>query len=279
MFLENKRNLKEKLKHWPKTLGVFVSLNKNLIRFWNGVWYWPGQLLVPYRWRTYRDVAFHSDQILRRLIIELINEFKPTTLVETGTFKANTTLFLSRLTGGKIPIYTCEISRIYFWESRWRLRGQSSVTLKRSSSPIFIKKLARDKVLDGLPLFFLDAHGGSDYLPLLDELRELSLLGKAIIIIDDFLVPGRSEFAFDFCSYDTGKIRPLDFSLIKPVLNPGHQYNFLYPNYTVEESLVPIKQERLTGYIVIFVGLKDGFEIWRQKSALPKLYQEAGFPK
>ena len=184
-----KQLLKQYLKKWPRLFTLLAKLAHTPYQ----IWYWSWEWLMPFRWRQYPQKALHGDQVLSSLVKELIEEFQPTAIVETGTFKATTTIFLAGLSNNRIPIYTCEISRAYFRESRWRLKNMPGIYLSKATSPVFIKRLMREGGLGDLPLFYLDAHSGNTVFPLLDELHSLASLKKAIIIIDDFLIPGRKD--------------------------------------------------------------------------------------
>lgn len=269
-----KQLLKQNLKKWPKLFSLLAKLAHAPYQ----IWYWSCQWLIPFRWRQYPQKALHGDRILTSLARELIKGFRPTAIIETGTFKAITTIFLVKLADNCLPVYTCEISRAYFRESRWRLKNMSNVNLSRTPSPAFIKRLIKEEVLGDLPLFYLDAHSGHN-LPLLNELKNLATLKKAIIIIDDFFVPGRSDFAFDFCDYGLNKKQPIDLELIKPVLNPNYQYRLFYPCYTEKEAYAAkLIHEHLTGYLLMLVNLESQYLHWKQSSKLIPFYEEFQYP-
>jgi hypothetical protein len=142
-------------------------------------------------------------------------------------------------------------------------------------SPEFIKRLIREEGLGDLPLFYLDAHGGNTNFPLLDELRNLASLKKAIIIIDDFLIPGRNDFAYDLCSCGIDKIQPIDFDLVKPALNPSYQYRFFYPRYTERNAYTSkLIHEHLTGYLLMLVNLENQYLRWKEEGKLISFYEE-----
>ncbi len=77
-----------------------------------------------------------------------------------------------------------------------------------------------------LPLFYLDAHW-YNYWPLLNEINAISehFKDNCIIIIDDFLVPGRPELTFD-----TYKGTPNSLEFIKESLPKCFQDPFYYFN-------------------------------------------------
>ncbi|MBI3589604.1 MAG: hypothetical protein HY093_04315 [Candidatus Liptonbacteria bacterium] len=250
--------LKQKLQRWPRFFLFLVVLKRSPSWFWNKLGAW--RQLVPYRWRRYPDVTFygfHGDRVLRELVSEIIEEFRPTALVETGTHKTTTTLFLAKLASTRMPIYTCEISGPYFRESRWRLHKAPGVIIQQLSSPVFVNRLVKQKALGERPFFFLDAHSGGN-VPLQEELRALSSLQQAIVIIDDFVVPERSDFGHDVYEYALGKVRSYDLEFISPALNAQHDYQVFFPQYTAQEAFGNnFINDGLRGYLVLLVNLRS----------------------
>jgi hypothetical protein len=103
------------------------------------------------------------------------------------------------------------------------------------------------------PLFYLDAHW-YDYWPLCDEIRLISNhLHEAIIIIDDFEVPGRNDCSFDVYKSDSDPNVEYrcGLPLIQPCFGSSHHYHALFPNYTLPED------SKLTGYIVLLQNLNE----------------------
>ena len=125
----------------------------------------------------------------------LISSGNCTSIVETGTFQAESTRFYARAFQG-IPVYSCDVMEDFVSKAQQVLEGFPNAYVKKSSSPEFIRGLVAGKMLGDNPFFFLDAHW-YDYLPLKDELREILTLGKGIICIHDFKVPDESAFGYD----------------------------------------------------------------------------------
>jgi hypothetical protein len=131
-------------------------------------------------------------------------------VIETGTFRALTTRYLSELTDA--PIATAEVSQSYYDYSRRRLAGRKNVQQFLGQSPAVLAKLAQDPSWTVTPAFFyLDAHW-HEYLPLVDE---LSIIVKAwpefVAMVDDFKVDGDSGYVYD----DYGPGKSLDISLVR----------------------------------------------------------------
>lgn len=123
-------------------------------------------------------------------------------VVETGTFRAQTTLYLRRITD--VPIATVEVNPRYFEYSRRRLAGVPAVSTYLGSSPAILERLgALPSWTAGPTLFYLDAHWLHD-LPLLDELRVIVRCWRDFCaVIDDFRVPDDEAYLYD--DYGPGK--------------------------------------------------------------------------
>ncbi len=121
-------------------------------------------------------------------------EYNIRTVIETGTFKANTASFFATTFD---TVHTVEVNPEFYEESRKILESFPNVHCHQGSSPNILRKilpnLAHERVL-----FYLDAHWYADW-PLLNELREIRKTHKnnCIIVVDDFKVPGRNDIPYD----------------------------------------------------------------------------------
>jgi hypothetical protein len=194
--------------------------------------------------------AFHRDRMMRRIILEIINFFSPTAFVETGTYKGGGLYFIAKHTYN-LPLFSCEIKKEFFEEATRFLKKFPNVKIFNQSSEDFLNQLQVSDFGE-CPLFYLDAHGhGCEYLPLKNEVRIItSKCDRAIIIIDDFQVPDREEFA-----YIVEKNQVCNFNLVKPSLKPGADYSILYPAYSQKDS----GSLTLIGYGIIFKNLNSQF--------------------
>lgn len=131
-------------------------------------------------------------------------------VIETGTFRALTTRFLSELTTA--PIATAEVSQTYYDYSKRRLAGRSNVHQFLGQSPAVLAKLADDPQWTLTPAFFyLDAHW-HEYLPLVDELNViLKAWPEFVAMVDDFKVDGDPGYVYD----DYGPAKSLELSLLR----------------------------------------------------------------
>jgi hypothetical protein len=136
-------------------------------------------------------------------IIELLDEFQPDLIIETGTFIGSTTPLLANLF--QTPVITIELNA--------RLAARNRVMFERLHSNLSIRQVTGNsdtelaKILEDLSqktrLFtYLDAHW-FDYLPTTNELNELIKWGGDFIaLIDDFKNDLFPEYGFD--EYSSG---------------------------------------------------------------------------
>lgn len=209
--------------------------------------------MIPFRLRKYRNAPFHGDAVWQNVVRELSEILDFTSCVETGTLKADTTLFLGEVFP-KLPIFTIEISKEYAKESKWRLRKFPNAQVLRGSSSEVLSRLVEENKLGGFPLFFLDAHAGV-VPPLNNELKAVNRLEKAIVMIDDFKVPGKPEFKFNtYTTREKDKVS-LDFNFIKKNLRAG-KHCILVPDYSRKEA-GNMPPNKLRGHVIICQNLSE----------------------
>lgn len=126
-------------------------------------------------------------QIARLLDFDLV--------VETGTYRGTTTEFLFALFGG--PVVTVESNPRSFEYSVRRLAVLPKVSVVNDDSRKVLRALGDQYGRDLSVFFYLDAHWERD-LPLWDELSIIeSTWPKAVVMIDDFQVPGDAGYGYD----------------------------------------------------------------------------------
>ena len=224
--------------------------------------------------------GFHGDRVFQTLFCELISSLPITSFVETGTYLGDSTCYVASRYN-KLQVFSCEINDEFFKQSKHRLKRFRNVELHKAYSQDFIRKLGEDKRLGNLPLFFLDAHW-YDYWPLEYEIRAINILPCAIVIIDDFEVPGRPDFGFDVGGGGSPDIsgktvknsRKCNLYLIRPQMALGKTYNALFPYYNMKEAFPEGEAGTLRGHIVIFQNLKDRFEALKQRDFISQHYKE-----
>jgi predicted O-methyltransferase YrrM len=127
-------------------------------------------------------------------------------VVETGTYRGNSTEFLAHVLG--VPVLTVEGNPRFFHYSERRLAPYPDVTVEMGDSRSFLRRLAA-RPEDRTTLFYLDAHWQDD-LPLHDEVQIIAARwDEAVIVIDDFEVPGDPGYTFD--DYGPGKRLCVDY--------------------------------------------------------------------
>jgi hypothetical protein len=142
-----------------------------------------------------------NGQCFRQLIfLDLAQSCRFEAIVETGTFRGSSTIFLAKNSGGA-PVYTSEISLRYFALASRRLRSLRNVSLYNMDSRRFLAALPLPR--ETRTFFYLDAHWHKD-LPLEDETEFIMRNFRSfVIMIDDFEVPGDPGYSFD--DYGPGK--------------------------------------------------------------------------
>ncbi len=214
------------------------------------------------------NLPLHGNIISIKSFKLLVDNLNVDCIIETGTYKGFTTNFFAK-SFPNLPIYTCEINEFNYKKAKENLKCYKNVTVFNKSSPEFIDMLIEKKLIGKRPFFYLDAHWLNNW-PLEEELRIIfNKLKSAIILIDDFKVPEKNDFAFD--KY-YGKECSLD--RVIPNLNKNKKYNILFPNYRKEELSEKEKKLKLIGYVFIFQNLRDKFNSLLKKEHIIKFYKD-----
>ena len=229
-------------------------------------------------YRRVRDVvsgpgwgAFHHDPIYRGVMLELVEALPFTSFVETGTYRGySTELIASR--HPKLPVFTSEVYEPSYHLARRALRKYPNITADLGSSDKWIEALLRDKKPGDFPLFFLDAHW-QQYWPLRAELAHIADSGlRSVIVIDDFEVPGQSQFEFDI---DGGgeQIAGLKCNLdyIAPSLRPANTYHAIFPKYTRQDAFAG-GTGLMRGHILLFQNAKNDYDRFLSRPFVQKHY-------
>jgi hypothetical protein len=201
--------------------------------------------------------GFHGNLILHTMVDDIISKLGVTSFVETGTQYAYTTIHVASR-HSTLPVFTCEIDPVCFSKSAEKLITYPNISIFMESSEKFIDRLITEKTLGNFPMFFLDAHW-NDYWPLLDEVINISKLSRFIILIDDFMVPGRSQFEHEPGGGGTlgehrtkPDNRPSSMALIGRHLPPDCEVG--YPNYDKLEAYGTPSVPHLRGHVFIIYG-------------------------
>ncbi|NBT69780.1 MAG: hypothetical protein EBT78_18695, partial [Betaproteobacteria bacterium] len=193
----------------------------NLIQFARG---YLGYYALP----SHRDKwggPFNGQEGRCRIFAELINKAGITAIVETGSYKGVSTDYMHRQTD--LPIYSVENHARYYGYTHARLGGRRNVHLYFEDCRSFLRHISPELLGTGnTVLFYLDAHWHTD-LPLADELQIVfSQMGSALVMIDDFAVPGDIGYGYDdygpnkqlTVEYIASSVRQFDLQAFFPAL-------------------------------------------------------------
>lgn len=218
--------------------------------------------------------GFHGNRVHHQIVDGLIRECGVTSFVETGTHYGATTKHVAQR-HPELPVFSCEINDEYFRESVKRLAVFQNVRVSQESSEKFVERLVNEGILGDLPMFFLDAHW-HDYWPLPDEVATVGSLPKFILMVDDFMVPGRPWFETSAGGGGTigvHRTKKDERLCAMSTIAAGLPDECLvgYPTYTKKEAFANPKTPHLVGHAVILYGvevptsLKDGMYEWGGK--------------
>ena len=161
----------------------------------------------------------NNQEFRQRIFRQLLEHFKFSGIVETGTYRGTTTDFFNKTSG--LPVYTAESHPHYYGFSAMRFWRNPGVDVKLNDSRAFLRDLTNESALRGRLLFFyLDAHWETD-LPLAEEVDIIFRhWPDAVIMVDDFQVPFDSGYEYDDYGEDASLTpqyldRKLDISIEK----------------------------------------------------------------
>jgi hypothetical protein len=193
--------------------------------------------------------AFAGDGVQKALVRAAVRALRIDAIVETGTYIGKTSMWLGA-TFRHCDVYTSEVDPAVYEGARLALSRLRNVHPYLADSAPWIAGLCAGELRGRATLFFLDAHGMSrDWRcehPLLAELRSIRAReDPSIVIIDDFKVPGRPDYAFLVDETDTSVGFPeaqrmslaggLDMDLIADVVDESDAV--LYPAYNYDDAL------------------------------------------
>jgi len=156
--------------------------------------------------------VFNGQIIRKQIYSDLLARFNFNYLVETGAYRANTTMFLAEST---LPVYTVEINDRFHSYSETRTKKINNINLYQNDSRTFLRDLSSNKnLLHENVFFYLDAHGWENH-PLNEEILIIfNNWQNSIVMVDDFKVP-ETDYAFD----DYGGNKILDLNFIKKTIS------------------------------------------------------------
>ncbi len=151
-------------------------------------------------WVDDADTGFNGQANRKAIFIDLLQTFRFSAIIETGTWIGNTTGFMKQQSG--LPIHTCELNKRFHAIARMRLKKLEQIRFYISDSRKFLQAL--DLPASPEPLFiYLDAHWYDD-LPLREEIEIIDQkFADFVIMVDDFKVEGDAAYGYD--NYGRGK--------------------------------------------------------------------------
>jgi hypothetical protein len=156
------------------------------------------QILEPVDWLDEWFMKPFNGQSQRiKHTIRLVDSFKPTIAIETGTYYGTSTAFLSRLVSG--VTYSIEANPKYFEYSKKRLANEKgTVHLVFGDSSSELPRILEDiSSSSNRILAYLDAHWYEN-VPTQQEIESLMNWGGGwIAIIDDFEIPSDPGYKYD----------------------------------------------------------------------------------
>jgi predicted O-methyltransferase YrrM len=191
---------------------------------------WLDFMRLPERGRAWGG-AFNGQNRRVALFHELMTAVKPKAIVETGTYLGTTTELFAQV--GQ-PVFTIEGNARNYGFASARLRQYRNTVLLKGDSRAQLRELFKGALApfaEGPLFFYLDAHWNND-LPLADELKIVfGECPNAVVMIDDFEVPGDIGFGYD----DYGQGKGLVFSYIAPIV-AMHQLAVFFPSTPSSEE-------------------------------------------
>lgn len=177
---------------------------------------WCAHVLWPRMGRP-----FNAQCARETLVRELMAQYRPAHIVETGTFRGATTEAFASMPG--VTVWSCEVMAAYHWYCRRRLCHLANTHLLLGDSRTLLRQLAARSEITAAPcLFYLDAHWYSD-LPLPEEIEIIRTHWRsAVIVVDDFQVPGDAGYLYD--DYGPGARLTLDW--LDPRVLDGYDVYF-----------------------------------------------------
>ena len=227
-------------------------------------WYRGLAKNVPCGW------GFHGDKFVASLAHSLLVQSKA--FIESGAGYGAT----AKHVGENYPflrVYSCEIDQEKAERAKRRCAPFPNVSIAHVESLRFFHELFnQEPLLKTVPsTFWLDAHSHSSGCPLLEEVRYLtSNLERGFIMIDDFKIPGRPQFAYERIGN-----KEISFDYIRTALAEGKKYNVVYPRYSKKLVSPLLTVDALTGVCLIVFGmnqfsisdpLRDKFDVWTYAS-------------
>ena len=150
---------------------------------------------------------FNGQEIRKKIYLDIIRNCGIEKIIETGCFRGATTDFFAC---SGLEVNTCEIQPRFYIFSKLRFFGKKNTKVCHSDSRSFLRCLSnKPSLVDKRCFFYLDAHWEGD-LPLREEIQIiLENWANAVIMVDDFKVPGDDGYKYD--NYGKDKVLDLNY--------------------------------------------------------------------
>lgn len=164
-------------------------------------------------------LSFNGAPEVSTVMTYLKKAYNISDVVETGSFQGNTTALFGNMFD---KVYSIEINQENYEASKASLAHMENVQIIKGSSEKALAELL-PSLRGKRVLFYLDAHW-EEFWPIREELEVIAKTHKdnCVIVVDDAMVPGYKDVAFD--SY---KDQPLSYDYIKKQLDE------VFTNYSV----------------------------------------------
>jgi len=174
------------------------------------------------RLRNHWGGPFNGQRQRQKIFRDVLGVVPFVAIVETGTFRGDTTLYLRSESG--LEVFTVENQALNHGFAKARFMRDRGIHALCDDSRAALRKLARRAELRGRSLFFyLDAHWGQD-LPLQEEVEIIATYWPhAVVMVDDFAVPDDAGYGYD----DYGEARALTLEYLSRSRNVS--YGVFFP--------------------------------------------------
>jgi len=171
-------------------LSWYTHLKSVALRFLGWSDYLRG--VRPEHWQG----PFNKQEGRQRIFRQLVESCAFSAIVETGTFRGDTTQYMYNQT--QLPVYSAEVYPRPYGFSRARLRRFKGIHLFCMDSVEFLKLIwANGRVPKTGVFFYLDAHWYGK-LPLKEEIAFIfDKWRDAVVMVDDFQVIGDEGYQYD----------------------------------------------------------------------------------
>jgi hypothetical protein len=169
------------------------------------------------------ELPFGGDIYIEKEILKLKEKYEIDTLIETGSYHGDTTLWFAKNFNKTITI---EINEEKFNLTNKRLKDNKLKAIAYlGSSEKILNEILPTKGIGHDTIFYLDAHW-YEYNPLIDELKTIAKYNlRPIIVIHDMKEPTNT------LQYDSYNNQDYCYEWVKPQLDliyAKHGYNYYY---------------------------------------------------